>query len=198
MVVNDGLHGNLEEFSHVRWIDNCISIAPRTVCRDKLHEIPLSEDHWTMVSCKMFQRNQSIDHENWSNHVKPQLLPVPSQLHRHFPSIDRSQPPWGCGSRSSASTKFLRHGTSMISHGFSRIHVRLLQGMLWTPKKDAEVTVDLPLHARLRTYLNVFFFAKFLWIVREWLPWWIWIRPSLWIMDHVSVVSYSTVHPVLK
>lgn len=48
-----------------------------------------------MVSCKMFQLNQSIDHENWSNHVKPQLLPVPSQLYRHFPSIDRSQPPLG-------------------------------------------------------------------------------------------------------
>ena len=113
-----------------------------------------------MVSCKMFQLNQSIDHANWSNHVKPQLLPVPSQLYRHFPSIDRSQPPWGCGSRSSASTKFLRHGTPMISHGFSRIHVRLVEGMLWIPKKDAEVTVDLPLRARLRTYLNVVFACK--------------------------------------
>ena len=88
MVVNDGSHGNLGEFSHVRWIDHYISIAPRTVCRDiawnpfiwgpldhgVLQNVPTKPIHW---SCKLVKPCKTS--------TSPGSIPVISPFSIHWP-----------------------------------------------------------------------------------------------------------------
>ena len=149
MVVNDGSHGNLGEFSHVRWIDSYISIAPRTVCRDiawnpfiwgpldhgVLQNVPTKPIHWSWKLVKPCKTSTS-----------PGSIPVISPFSIHWP---KSTPPGDAAP-----------GLQLRRSFWGMEHPWFLEGMLWIPKKDAEVTVDLPLRARLRTYLNVVFVCK--------------------------------------